>query len=91
MLFLYKLCVSVTELHEENLDSTELLLSFERRLLCSAPRATDCGGDLLHDEEIQVKANDPDSGEAVQVRVHHCGHLPRGCHPQRGRGQMASV
>ncbi len=34
---------------------------------CSAPGATDRGGDLLHDEEVQVEANDPDPGEAVQV------------------------
>ncbi len=60
-------------------------------LLCSAPGATDRCGDLLHDEKVQVQANDPDPGEAVQVWVHHCGHLPRGRHPQRARGQMASV
>lgn len=36
-------------------------------LLCSAPGATDHCGDLLHDEEVQVQANDPDPGEAVQV------------------------
>lgn len=59
--------------------------------LYSASGATDHGGDLLHDEEVQIEANDPDPGEAVQVWVHHCGHLPRRCHSQWARGQMASV
>lgn len=36
-------------------------------LLPLAPGATDRGGDLLHDEEVQVQAHDPDPGEALQV------------------------
>lgn len=70
---------------------TKLSLISCSPLSCSAPWASDRSWDLLHDEEVQVQANDPDPGEAVQVRVHHCGHLSRRCHPQRAGRQMASV
>lgn len=44
----------------------EILLSISS-LVFPASRATDRGGDLLHDEEVQVQADDPDPGETVQV------------------------
>lgn len=32
-----------------------------------APRATDRGGDLRHDQEVQVQADDPDPGASVSL------------------------